>query len=128
LAPLSIRPSWLLWYCLDFYFRNGGGRCYVVSVGKATGSSTISKEALIGGLAVLERQDEPTLIVIPEATLLDAADFKAVAEAAASQTPGARRRPCGWLTWNLCCCGLSRQGLSTPQIRRVFRWTTLSAV
>jgi hypothetical protein len=82
LAPLSIRPSWLLWYSLDFYFRNGGGRCYVVSVGKAAGSSTISKEALIGGLAVLEKQDEPTLIVIPEATLLDAADFKAVAEAA----------------------------------------------
>jgi len=82
LAPLSIRPSWLLWYSIDFYFRNGGGRCYVVSVGKAADASTINKDALIGGLAALEKQDEPTLIVIPEATLLEAADFAAVAQAA----------------------------------------------
>jgi phage tail sheath protein FI len=82
LVPLSIRPSWLLWYSIDFYFRNGGGRCYVVSVGKAADGSTISKDALIGGLAALEKQDEPTLIVIPEATLLEADEFAAVAQAA----------------------------------------------
>lgn len=83
LAPPSSRPAWLLWYSIDFYFRNGGGRCYVVSVGKAADSSTVSKDALISnGLAALEKQDEPTLIVIPEACLLKAADFGAVAQAA----------------------------------------------
>lgn len=82
LAPMSSRPTWLLWYSLDFYFRNGGGRCYVVSVGKAAEATTISKDALIGGLTLLEKQDEPTLIVIPEATLLQPDDFGAVAQAA----------------------------------------------
>jgi hypothetical protein len=75
LAPLSIRPAWQLWYSIDFYFRNGGGRCYVVSVGKATIDGTIDKEALKSGLTALEKQDEPTLIVIPEASLLKDSDF-----------------------------------------------------
>ena len=82
LAPISSRPAWLLWYSLDFYFRNGGGRCYVVAVGKAADAAAISKDALIGGLALLEKQDEPTLIVIPEASLLQPDDFGAVAQAA----------------------------------------------
>lgn len=84
LAPVSSRPSWLLWYSLDFYFRNGGGRCYVVAVGKAADAATISKDALIGGLTALEKQDEPTLIVIPEATLLQPNDFADVAQASLS--------------------------------------------
>jgi len=82
LAPLSSRPAWLLWYSLDFYFRNGGGRCYVVAVGKAADAATMSKDALSAGLTLLEKQDEPTLIVIPEASLLQPDDFGAVAQAA----------------------------------------------
>lgn len=82
LAPLSSRPSWLLWYSVDLYFRNGGGRCYVVAVGKAADDTTISKDALTGGLKELEKQDEPTLIVIPEASRLQPDDFGAVAQEA----------------------------------------------
>jgi phage tail sheath protein FI len=85
LAPQCIRPAWLLWYCIDFYFRNGGGRCYVVAVGKAADGTKINQDAFIkGGLAALEKQDEPTLIVIPEATMLPPADFGDVAQASLS--------------------------------------------
>ncbi len=80
LAPLSIRPSWLLWYSIDFYFRNGGGRCYVVSVGKAATGATIVGKNLEDGIDALEKQDEPTLIVIPEASLLNDADYTTVWE------------------------------------------------
>ena len=83
LAPMSSRPAWLLWHSLDFYFRNGGGRCYVVAVGKAAEGTTITSAALIAGLTLLEKQDEPTLIAIPEATLLlQASDFGEVAKEA----------------------------------------------
>jgi phage tail sheath protein FI len=79
-APLSIRPAWLLWYCMDFYFRNGGGRCYVVSVGKAAIDATIVTKNLTDGIDALEKQDEPTLIVIPEASLLNDGDYRSVCE------------------------------------------------
>jgi phage tail sheath protein FI len=83
LAPMSSRPAWLLGHSLDFYFRNGGGRCYVVAVGKAAEGTTITSAALIAGLTLLEKQDEPTLIAIPEATLLlQASDFGEVAKEA----------------------------------------------
>ena len=60
------KPDFYLWYAIDHYFRNGGGRCYVISVG-SMGSKGINANELKGGIARLEREDEPTLIVIPDA-------------------------------------------------------------
>lgn len=59
-------PDFYLWYAIDHYFRNGGGRCYVISVG-SMGSKGIKANELKDGIARLEREDEPTLIVIPDA-------------------------------------------------------------
>jgi phage tail sheath protein FI len=56
---------------MKMYFDNGGGKCYVVSVGKhprpAVGATVLA--ALKAGLATVETEDEPTLIVVPESTL-----------------------------------------------------------
>ncbi|MFN9693415.1 MAG: phage tail sheath family protein [Synechococcaceae cyanobacterium] len=71
------QPESLLWYAIDLYFRNGGGRCYIISVPSATTSPERAKQ-LIKGLAELERFDEPTLILIPEATTLDSGDYSSV--------------------------------------------------
>ncbi len=54
-----------LYYALSLYFRNGGGPCYVVSVG--TYASTPSPTDFTKGLAALEKEDEPTLIVLTDA-------------------------------------------------------------
>ncbi|MEB3156011.1 MAG: hypothetical protein VKO26_01065, partial [Cyanobacteriota bacterium] len=81
LVPPTQRPPWLLWYSLDLYFRNGGGRCYVVAVGQATDGAALSKDALLAGIKELEKQDEPTLILTPEASSLPTADFRDVCEA-----------------------------------------------
>jgi phage tail sheath protein FI len=72
---------------IRLFFQNGGGMCYVVSVGgygplgtgpKAPGAPLINPNvtltALSSGLTALEHQPEPTLVVIPEATLLSQAD------------------------------------------------------
>lgn len=73
----------LLYYCISHYFKNGGGACYIVSVG--TYDSQISKTDFINGLSLLEKEDEPTLIVMPEATLLDKSDCHELYDLALAQ-------------------------------------------
>lgn len=63
--------KFLLHYCMQQFFGNGGGRCYVVSAGDYT--EAISDSALVNGLAVVSKLDEPTLIVIPEAVKISRA-------------------------------------------------------
>jgi Bacteriophage tail sheath protein len=68
--------SFLLYYAVKLYFNNGGGQCYVVSVGDYSGS--LAKEKLLDGLTAVSLEDEPTLLVIPEATALSYLDYRDV--------------------------------------------------
>ena len=61
-----------LYYSMLMYFRNGGGRCYVASVGGY--DDLIGKEAIVKGLQMIEAEDEPTLLVIPDAVNTNSAD------------------------------------------------------
>jgi len=77
----------LLYYSLRMYFDNGGGPCYIVSLGgygdgtidspppQSPPSHNVKTDDFKDGLAALTRVDEPTLIVMPDATRLDADDF-----------------------------------------------------
>ena len=65
-----------LYYSLSLYFKNGGGSCYIVSVGNYTATPT--KEHFLAGLAALEKEDEPTLILLTDAVNLAAADYLTV--------------------------------------------------
>ncbi len=73
-------PVHTLWYAISLYFKNGGGRCYVVSIGNY--ADTPGPEAFSKGLTALEREDEPTLIVMPELVGLEAPDFASVVQEA----------------------------------------------
>lgn len=57
-----------LYYNLMLFFANGGGACYIISVGDY--SKPISADDLIAGIALLKREQEPTMLVIPEAATL----------------------------------------------------------
>ncbi len=65
-------------YCLygamRLFFQNGGGACYIVSIGQYGGLSTtdqeISAAAMISGIKTLIKEPEPTMVVIPETTRL----------------------------------------------------------
>ena len=60
---------------LKFFYQNGGGTCYIVSVGTYTNGKVtpdISAEPFLGGIKSLEKETEPTMLVIPDALLLDA--------------------------------------------------------
>lgn len=70
LVPMFSKPKFLLWYAIDHYFRNGGGRCFVVSIGSTESDSEFAKDKFLNGIQELEKADDPTLVVIPEATQL----------------------------------------------------------
>ncbi|HTF20033.1 MAG TPA: phage tail sheath C-terminal domain-containing protein [Chryseolinea sp.] len=57
-----------LYYHMQLYFGNGGGKCYVISLGRKPDDPR--KEDFLEALDVLAKEDEPTLIVMPEATEL----------------------------------------------------------
>ncbi|MGB6152066.1 MAG: phage tail sheath C-terminal domain-containing protein [Pricia sp.] len=56
-----------LYYHMQLYFANGGGKCYIISVGSKPKNSKGRKEDYLKALEVLLKEDEPTLIVMPEA-------------------------------------------------------------
>ncbi|MFS8615373.1 MAG: phage tail sheath C-terminal domain-containing protein [Solitalea sp.] len=67
---------YFLYDALRLYFDNGGGPCYIVSVGDYTdpvefGADDVS--GIRGGLKALEKVDEPTLLLVPDSVALDAA-------------------------------------------------------
>jgi phage tail sheath protein FI len=64
--PSTPKP-FLMYYSLQMYFANGGGPCYIVSVGDYAPES-VAKADLDKGLAAIRKEDEPTLIVFPDAT------------------------------------------------------------
>jgi phage tail sheath protein FI len=65
--------EFLMYYCINHYFKNGGGRCYVFSIGDY--SQTLSKDDFLAGLDKLEKEDEPTLILLTDAVRLATADY-----------------------------------------------------
>jgi phage tail sheath protein FI len=83
----SLSP-YTLYYHVQMYFENGGGPCYIVSVGKhadTVSAATIDETALTNGLKAVEQEDEVTLLVIPEAVKLSNAHRKGLYDAMLDQ-------------------------------------------
>lgn len=59
----AIRPDHNMFFAVQHYFSNGGGKCYILSVGDY---GTVVDGDLVDGINALEQEDEPTLIVVPE--------------------------------------------------------------
>ncbi|WP_167596980.1 phage tail sheath family protein [Leeuwenhoekiella sp. ZYFB001] len=73
-ASFTIEDTYYLYDALRLFYANGGGDCYIVSVGKC-GEDSIALTALENGLAKIAKVDEPTILVSPDACLLDQADL-----------------------------------------------------
>jgi len=54
-----------LYDSLRMFYANGGGKCYIVSVGAYP--DRVSSATLEAAIALLEREDEPTIIIAPDA-------------------------------------------------------------
>ena len=73
-AELESALKFKMFYSVRMYFDNGGGPCYIISVGDY--QTAPAKQKLLNGLADLEKEDEPTLIAFPDANALSVApDF-----------------------------------------------------
>jgi hypothetical protein len=86
-SSVETKTTYLLYDSLRLYFANGGGRCYIVSVGQygKDPKDTISKEKIEVGLAVIAKEDEPTMLLFPDATRLTGTKLYELQQAALKQ-------------------------------------------
>lgn len=92
-ATLAAPSDYKLYYHLEMYFNNGGGPCYIVSVGSltdgvipGTGLPTFPAGGLLGGINAVEKVDEPTLLLYPDAiSLADETIYGSIVVAALNQ-------------------------------------------
>lgn len=69
------RSKFLMYYSLQMFFDNGGGPCWITSVGdyQSTGGGIVAQD-LLAGLAEVAKVDEVALLVFPDAINLASAD------------------------------------------------------
>jgi phage tail sheath protein FI len=79
----TVTANFFLYDSLRMFYANGGGDCYIVSVGNY--EATIDDDAIINGIGVLEKEDDPTIILTPDAAGLGDAELSNVQVAALSQ-------------------------------------------
>lgn len=68
-----------LYYAMRHFYQNGGGPCWIVSVGNY--ADAIESKPLNLGIGALELEQEPTLVVIPDAVELSFEDCIALQQA-----------------------------------------------
>lgn len=66
-SSYDIEANFYLYDSLRLFFKNGGGKCYIISIGTY---GTVRKSDFETGLDKLKKQDEPTIIVFPDAVKL----------------------------------------------------------
>jgi phage tail sheath protein FI len=82
LAPANakkVNERFYMYNSMRLFFQNGGGACYVVSVGtykkkKEDGTfedEAIARKALEEGIDALLKEQEPTMVILPDAVALD---------------------------------------------------------
>ncbi len=67
-------PVYRLYYSMKMFFQNGGGPCYIVSVGDYKSGNdaieAIKESDMTDGIKTLLKEQEPTMVVIPDAVSL----------------------------------------------------------
>lgn len=81
LVSVATPSKYKMYYSLQFYFANGGGPCYVVSVGDYS-TDTIDFNELSAGLKASDKVDEITLLLFPDAQDMNVDNFYNIQKAA----------------------------------------------
>ncbi len=69
-----------LYYQMMMFFANGGGACYIVSVGTYKENQLLNKDMVARAISALEKEQEITMVVIPEAVYSESwGDIQAMA-------------------------------------------------
>lgn len=85
-SKITNPSNYLMFYSLQAFYLNGGGSCYIVSVGDYKEEGIINQEALLNGLEKAGHEDEVTLIIFPDAINLTlSADYYSIIKQALNQ-------------------------------------------
>ncbi|MFJ3047923.1 phage tail sheath family protein [Herbaspirillum chlorophenolicum] len=68
--------SYILYYSMLLFFMNGGGPCYIVSVGHY--GDDLDADKISAGIDTLLKEQEPTMVLVPDAVRLSAQDCTTV--------------------------------------------------
>src|SRR5262249_26131243 len=76
-----------LFNCVRHYYANGGGPCYIVSVGSYSDAPALGTvtTGLLGGLTSVAPVDDPTLLVFPDSVSLSVTEMGSLQVAALAQ-------------------------------------------
>lgn len=75
-----------MYYCLQIYFANGGGPCYISSAGQTGAAVTPTNTELHAALVAVQKEDEPTILLYTDAVnLTDASQYYGLYTDALSQ-------------------------------------------
>lgn len=80
----KVSSKYFLYDSLRMFYANGGGDCYIVSVGDY--DDNISESAFTGGLTAIAKETEPTILLFPDAVTLDDSAISNVQVAALTQS------------------------------------------
>lgn len=83
-ATTAAESKFNLYNSLQLFYANGGGECYIVSVGNYA-ANLIEEAKIIAGLDSLRSYDEPTLLLFPDAVDLSAGALGNIQKAALLQ-------------------------------------------
>ena len=88
----KLESRFYMYDSLRLFFKNGGGKCYIISIGpyqidqlSSTVTSLVDKADFERGLAKLAKEDEPTIILFPDAVLLSGNGLYELQQAALAQ-------------------------------------------
>ena len=81
----EVSSNFYLYDSLRLFFDNGGGDCYVVSVGADNYQTAPDHTKLKAGVEALKKYDEPTILLFPDAASLSADNMAVVQQAALAQ-------------------------------------------
>ena len=82
----QVGGKYLLYYSMMLFYQNGGGPCYVISVGNY--GDDIEMDRMQQGIDQLIKEQEPTMVVIPDAVLLDHSNCISLQQAALAHCGG----------------------------------------
>lgn len=71
-VPTAPAIRFRMYNSMVHFFQNGGGACYIVSVGPY--GEELGSKVLAGAIDLLEKEQEPTLVLVPEAVSLATID------------------------------------------------------
>lgn len=100
-ALISGKPKgYRMYHALQMFFANGGGPCYIVSIGtyienpqsNASGRAKMTFGSGKGGLDIAKKIDEITLVVFPDAHLLSAPQYYILCQEAISHAASLQDR------------------------------------